>query len=221
MYLATLDETPVAAKALVPLRAGLHGYKATASLTERELEKFHRECSILASVSHPNVVQVRGAGQAAAGVLGLLGPVSGDAGMRFSQNCLLLLSVCCCVVCCPVLPRSTLKTIVCLPTCFVRSCWVCASRLPSLSWVSRGGEGCAGLGMHRSAHLTVIGVCIYEQEQQTRLLGACSAALDLKLFCASSHSAWPRSAHPPSQHVLCPPLNRCRVLREWQPDGRA
>lgn len=144
----------MAAKALVPLRAGLHGYKAAASLTDRELEKFHRECSILASVSHPNVVQVRGAGQAAAGVLGLLGPVSGGAGMRFSdchlaggagkrcgQNCLLLLSVCCCVVCCPVLPRSTLKTIVCLPTCFVRSCWVCASRLPSLSWVSRGGEG--------------------------------------------------------------------------------
>lgn len=69
VYLATWDETPVAAKALVPLRAGLHGYKAVGSLTERELQRFHRECSTLASVSHPNVVQVRGAGHAVAGVL--------------------------------------------------------------------------------------------------------------------------------------------------------
>ena len=60
VLLATLEETPVAAKVLVPLRTGLNGVEAAGKLTERQLEKFHRECSLLASVRHPNIVQVCG-----------------------------------------------------------------------------------------------------------------------------------------------------------------
>lgn len=57
--LATLEETPVAAKVLVKLRDGPSGFEVAAALTEQQLEKVRRECSLLASVRHPNIVQVR------------------------------------------------------------------------------------------------------------------------------------------------------------------
>ncbi|PRW50803.1 Serine threonine- kinase CTR1 [Chlorella sorokiniana] len=58
VLLATLEETPVAAKVLVPLRQGPSGIEAAGSLTERQLAKVQRECSLLASVRHPNIVQI-------------------------------------------------------------------------------------------------------------------------------------------------------------------
>ncbi|PRW50898.1 Serine threonine- kinase CTR1 [Chlorella sorokiniana] len=58
VLLATLEETPVAAKVLVPLRQGPSGKEAAGSPTERQLQKFHRECSLLTSVRHPNIVQI-------------------------------------------------------------------------------------------------------------------------------------------------------------------
>lgn len=50
----------MAAKSLVQLREGPRGIRATAPLTERELEKFHKECALMAGAVHPNIVQVGG-----------------------------------------------------------------------------------------------------------------------------------------------------------------
>lgn len=59
MLLATLEETPVAAKVLVKLEDGPNGPEVAAALSEKQLETIQRECLLLASTSHPNIVQVR------------------------------------------------------------------------------------------------------------------------------------------------------------------
>ena len=50
--LAMLGETPVAIKTLK--KDGV-----AVALPEKQLQKLQRECSLMASVSHPNIVQVR------------------------------------------------------------------------------------------------------------------------------------------------------------------
>ena len=50
----------MAAKVLVQLRDGPGGFQVAGTLDEQQLEKVRRECSLLASISHPNIVQVRG-----------------------------------------------------------------------------------------------------------------------------------------------------------------
>ena len=68
----------MAAKVLVKLIDGPSGFEVAAALTEQQLENVRRECSLLASISHPNIVQVRG---------GVGGGVEG--GRSGAQRCIL------------------------------------------------------------------------------------------------------------------------------------
>lgn len=57
--LAKRKQTQVAAKVLAKLTFGPDGSRVAATLSKQQLEKVRRECSLLASVRHPNIVQVR------------------------------------------------------------------------------------------------------------------------------------------------------------------
>ncbi len=168
VLLATLEETPVAAKVLVPLRRGPNGLEAAGTLNERQLEKFHRECSLLASVRHPNIVQVRGM---PAGLLHLASPPG-----------------CCCRSCAHWQPKMQRKSVLPFdpawpssPPALVQIMSVCEDP-PT---IIMGEARCAGAACHPSGSGHVRSQCHYDHHctQHLVLSCACTSCPAFPLYC--------------------------------------